>query len=215
MDDVSIGVEFLFQIMDGTHDLVFFDVGSFEGIFCMLADRIPDLQVYAFEPHPLTFKRLRGNVEQAESPNVQIFEIAVWNECGEATLKQPPTDNTDEHGLSTLGRPKRFGNAVRYPVKTITLDAFAVEQGIKKLDFLKVDTEGAELMVLQGARGLIDKHRPAFLMEMREGNTTQCGYRIKSIYDFLFKRDYHCCSAHTGRDWYFWWHDEHRPRRGE
>lgn len=202
--------------MDGIHNQVFFDVGSFEGAFCMLADRLPDLTVHAFEPHPLTVKRLVENIDQAALlENVQVWNLAVWYKCGEGVLKQPRTDNLAKHGLSTLGKPRRFKEGIRYPVALITLDAFAAEQGIERLDFVKVDTEGAELMVLQGAQELIEKHHPAFLMEMREQNTKQCGYRIKAIYDFLFNRNYCACSARTGRDWYFWWHDEHRPRRNE
>jgi FkbM family methyltransferase len=194
-----------------------FDIGAFEGDMCItLTKSIVGLRSYAFEPNPTTAQRLRKRVEKAGlQKDITVIESAVSDKVGLATLKQPDVEDTAHHGLSTIGTPARFKNAQRYEVATTTLDEFIKSREIEVVDFLKIDAEGAEALILEGAFDLIALWKPAIFIEMREVNTKQFGYKPRRIYNFMFRLDYYCCSAQTGRDWYFWYKGEHAPRRGD
>ncbi len=56
------------------------------------------------------------------------------------------------------------GSAQRYTVETITLDELTAD--FQSLDFIKIDVEGNELSVLQGASGLISRHQPTIVVEL-------------------------------------------------
>lgn len=194
---------------------VLFDIGAFEGDMCIeLTKRIVGLRSYAFEPNPTTATRLRKRIKKAGlQKDITVIESAVSNKTGVATLKQPDVEDTAQHGLSTLGTPARFRNALRYEVTTTTLDEFVKNRELEVVDFLKIDAEGAEALILEGAFDLIALWKPAIFIEMREVNTKQFNYKPRKIYNFMFRLDYYCCNAQTGRDWYFWYKNEHAPQR--
>lgn len=213
----STEIEFLYQRLRHIERPILFDIGAFQGDMCIaLVKRIVGLRCYAFEPNPNSALMLRRRVaKEGLQKDVTILELAVFDKVGTATLKQPDTDDIAQFGLSTLGRPNRFKDPIRHNVNTTTVDEFMVKYDIENLDFLKIDAEGAEAPILDGAANTIDRCKPAIFIEMREVNTKQFDYRPQRITRFMFGRDYYCCSAQTGRDWYFWYRDEHRPRRGD
>jgi adenylosuccinate lyase len=70
------------------------------------------------------------------------------------------------------------------------LDAFVVEQGIDRLDFVKADVEGAELRVLEGGVSTIEKLRPKFLLEIEERHVQRFGYGAQDVVSWLADREY-------------------------
>lgn len=126
------------------------DVGSHVGFWSFdLAQQFTT--VYAFEPAGPTFECLLKNVEEFD--NVRAFNLAVGNAKGTATVCNDKT------------RPGNSGSNYIMPgsgeVTIVTLDEF----GFEACDFLKIDVEGYELRVLEGARKLIKQHRPVISME--------------------------------------------------
>jgi hypothetical protein len=78
---------------------------------------------------------------------------------------------------------------VRVPVRR--LDDILAETEISKVDFLKVDVEGAELSVLYGALKLLHREsRPAMLVEVQDVRTRRWGYAAREILQFLARMDY-------------------------
>ena len=126
------------------------DVGAHVGFWCFdLAQRFAI--VHAFEPVPTTYECLRKNV--AEFDNVQTFNLAVGAEPGRCTI------HNDKK------RPGNTGSNFIVPgsgdVPVVTLDSF----DSPACDFLKIDVEGFELRVLEGARELIKRCCPVISME--------------------------------------------------
>lgn len=123
---------------------VIFDVGANVGMvtFQALAQR-PDLRLHAFEPNP-------GNAA-AWLRNREL------NPRGAATLKQAAVGATT--GSGTLVVPADSGSGFIKPgsgdVEVLTLDEYAAGAGIDRIDLLKLDVEGREFGVLQGATRLI------------------------------------------------------------
>ncbi|MBI3993659.1 MAG: FkbM family methyltransferase [Candidatus Lambdaproteobacteria bacterium] len=140
---------------------VVLDVGANEGGYAaqVLAQH-PGVQVYAFEPHPETFDRLSA---QAAQRGFKAFHLACGDQPGRITL----FDYAERDG-STHASVYRavFDDLHEAPVKAhevdvTTLDEFIRMHGLAHIDLLKIDTEGHELSVLQGAhealrRAMID-----------------------------------------------------------
>jgi FkbM family methyltransferase len=131
---------------------VLFDVGANIGEYSLDLLKIfgKDAGIYAFEPARATFERLRSNL--AAQPSVRAFQMGLG--AAEETLELfSPGDGSK---LASLHRRPAGGGIVEQ-VRVTTLDRFCAENGIEHIDLLKLDVEGHELSVLQGATGMIDR----------------------------------------------------------
>ena len=127
-----------------------FDVGAHYGETALaLRRRAPDASIHAFEPFPQSFARLRSSVKGR--PKIFCWQTAVADRVGEAELHLQGTDF--EFSLV----PSKGNGAQSVTVPITTLDRFATEHGIEHVDLLKTDTEGADLDVLRGAAGLLER----------------------------------------------------------
>lgn len=140
-----------------------FDVGANRGDFTGEYVRsYPDAQVHCFEPNPTTCETLRNRFKKF--PHVIIHNAAVSNDNGTADFccnKECATDSLlpPAPGWKEWvdGKSDALLLESRIPVKTITLDQFCRDQSIDEIDILKIDTQGAELLVLEGATGMLQK----------------------------------------------------------
>lgn len=132
------------------------------------AKEIPEAQVYAFEPHPHTFQKLKTAVRKLRQKNVQLFQAALshksgslklWDFADTAELKSTQPTST----LASLDRSvieKLHGQKAQgFVVKLETLDTVAKRLKLARIDLLKIDTEGHEYQVLQGAKHLLAAHK--------------------------------------------------------
>lgn len=112
----------------------------------------PEAQIYAFEPVPELFEQLKERTK--DQANVHCFQLALSNVQGTATLHVSSGAST---AASSLLEPydyvKDRPSVLFHPliVQTITLDQWAEEHGITKVDFLWLDMQGAELTVLKAS----------------------------------------------------------------
>ena len=123
------------------------DCGGNIGIFAAIAMDMGASRVLSFEPFP-------NNVElnKKNNPDVQVFDLAVTNKSGEVLeLLYTDTGNGGHTVISSEfdREPGHFQHKNIY-VKTITLNDIISENFIDHIDFLKIDTEGSELMILEG-----------------------------------------------------------------
>jgi FkbM family methyltransferase len=135
------------------------DVGANTDVFGI--DAFPAAQIYACEPHPLTFKKLKANYANSEkATRLQLFNIALSNKAGKMSLWDFADDAElkDTQPTSTLASLDRsvieelhHQSAKSYRVTVSTLDDFVKKNHINSIDILKIDTEGHELAVLHGA----------------------------------------------------------------
>jgi FkbM family methyltransferase len=124
-----------------------FDVGGNFGQSALKFSRaFPHATVLSFEPVPDSFHQLETRT--AKTPNVQAFNFGFGDAPGRFQIQIQP----DSQGNS-LSSKSSGGSAVE--VRLETVDAFAAENDIKPIDLLKIDVEGFELQVLQGASGML------------------------------------------------------------
>lgn len=143
----------------GSPPKVIFDVGANVGqTATTLAAQFPSAHVFSFEPDPQVFEQLRANV--ASMPNVSPHPIAFGAE--NATRSLFVTKSSEGSSLLPIAaEASRFSlggwaqSAGEKSVRVQRLDRFAAEHGIKTIDLLKSDTQGAELHVFEGAGDLL------------------------------------------------------------
>lgn len=178
------------DLLPNNEAFVVFDLGAQTGSFSLMAKFFPQSQWYAFEPILEASNALKDNLKLNKIQNVSVHQVAATNYSGKIVLNMP---RMDDWGLATIGsNVKRFVPAMSREVECIELDLFVEKRGIDKVHFMKLDTEGSELSILQGARKMILRDRPIILMEYNEINMSQCGVR---------KEDLHCFLKEMGYQW--------------
>ncbi len=137
---------------------VFVDIGSSEGDFALIAARIvgPTGRVHAFEPEPGNIATIEENVALNRFDHVTVHGMALSDHDGEAELHRSSVSGW--HSLLP-GLDHRDRDVVRVPVAR--LDSL----GLGRVDMKKIDVEGAEMAVLEGARETIARDRPVILLD--------------------------------------------------
>lgn len=161
------------QMLDGVYDAptvglierfvrpgaVCFDIGANVGAITFALARAagPGGRVYAFEPGPPTLRRLQRNV----SLNPSLKEVVSIHPVGLSDRPGSLLWSEDMENRGNAGLLHESGE--RVPV--VTLDDFCREQGVERVDFIKIDVEGMELEVLRGAESVLRRCRPVLYFE--------------------------------------------------
>lgn len=136
-------------------DEVVIDVGACFGSYTITA-LLQGAFVEAFEPHPLLYTELCHNVSINKlSARFHPVNKAVWSESGKI-LDLPQYD-------LAMVKPEAHAGQPMLKVMTVALDEY--ENELSRLDWIKIDVEGAEIEVLKGAAKLIEKFNPKILVE--------------------------------------------------
>ena len=146
---------------------VFLDVGAAFGQYTLLASRaVGDTgRVYAFEPDPVSFGLLCGNVKRNRLGNVTTAQIALGDAAGALDLYIGSPDNL---GTTSLSRP------YNHTGQTVRVDVVPLDQCLERVDLIKIDVEGAESLVIRGAEKVLAT-RPTLVIEFEETNQARFG----------------------------------------
>jgi FkbM family methyltransferase len=132
------------------------DVGANQGIYTLSTSRqAGDGKVFAFEPDPRLFAALKGNVERNAAQNVVLFNAAAASRPSELFLR-PGGLNQGDNRIVESGNGSR--DAIE--VTAVPLDSVIPDH---RVDLIKIDVQGFEFNVLQGAIQII-KANPALLI---------------------------------------------------
>lgn len=154
--------------------LVIADIGACEGEDTVrYARRFPRAQVFAFEPLPANQALVRENLARHGIANAELVPLALSDRAGEATFHvssgRPPElfagqDWNYGNKSSSLLAPAQAGpmhgwiefkEAITVP--TETLDGFCARRGLDRIDFIQMDVQGAEHLVLAGATTILPR----------------------------------------------------------
>jgi FkbM family methyltransferase len=159
------------------------DLGAHVGYFSLLFSVLvgPAGQVYTVEPNPENLKKIRSMIEANQLQNIRVFPFAASDQAGEV---QFITEHTGQMGhMATLPSENP---AAAVTVRAVRIDDLAGDQGIKRIDLIKMDVEGAELKALLGMAGLIGRCHPVIICEW---HPAVAGPDYQTIFDRL---GYHC-----------------------
>jgi FkbM family methyltransferase len=148
----------------------------------------PTGQVFAFEPQRIVFQTLCANLALNGLLNVHAFQAAASRAPG--SIAVPPVSYAEPGNYGGVG----LGGEVADPgagatagerVPVMTLDGLAIAGGPARCRLLKIDVEGMELDVLEGARALVETTRPIVYVENNDAA------RSPALITWLLARDYH------------------------
>jgi FkbM family methyltransferase len=130
------------------------DVGAYVGSYA-LAMRGRFAEVHAFEPYPAALECLRENLRDTD---IQVHGVGLFN----CETKAEFSANAAKMGFIRLGDGTGGGT-----IPLTTLDTIAETVDLHP-DFIKIDVEGADVLVLEGGASLIAKYRPVLMVEVKE-----------------------------------------------
>ena len=168
---------------------VVFDIGGNYGWYAIhIAKKFPNNEIFSFEPVPSTFTKLRENMTLNEVNNINAINIGLSNKRGEFVFYCDPMLTVN----ASLSNVNDNANALEVTCKVSVLDEYVSSNGIKKLDFIKCDIEGAELFALLGAKDSIIKFKPKIFVEMLRKWSAKFNYHPNDIILFLKELGYKC-----------------------
>jgi len=138
-----------------------FDVGANIGSHTLAFSRLvgPTGLVVAIEPERHNFYTLCGNVAVNNIRNVFCFQQALGKETGSIDI--PEIDEATTNNFGAIDLTRDYSKFPHYPVTLNTLDNI----GVDKCDFIKIDVEGMEKAVIEGAINKINKFKPILYVE--------------------------------------------------
>ncbi|KKM39490.1 hypothetical protein LCGC14_1564570 [marine sediment metagenome] len=169
------------------------DVGANQGFYTILMrKKVGDVgQVFAFEPSSLELMKLFDNLSlnNLNSGSCYITPLALSYHIGKSRYYENTEGHASRSSLAPLAKEVR-GKVLLTEVGTTTLDFLKGTAPLTRLDLLKIDTEGAELEVLRGARRTLKELKPTIIIEIADVCTRQFGYPSSYLVTFLEDHGY-------------------------
>ena len=164
------------ELVKYTKNKVVFDVGAYIGTHTIYISKFGSPEtVYAFEPDPKNFGLLKKNIEANSLDNVVPINKGVWEFDGTVSFKMADASN---RGVS------KVDHAGDTTIQVVSLDSFCSDG---RCDCIKIDIEGNELKVLEGARNIITDNHPILAIEVHGTKfefpdwLLELGYNVKKI----------------------------------
>jgi FkbM family methyltransferase len=164
------------------------DIGANAGYYSLVASvKVHSGKVYAFEPNPVTYKMLLENIQLNNIKNIYPLQLAVSSGEEEKDLFISDIDNT---GMTGLSKAENFSGKTAL-VKTVSLDYWVAQNKIGKIDFIKIDIEGGELLALQGMKNIVQFMRPGIFIECSDELLQRFGNNSQDMFSFFDDYEYH------------------------
>jgi FkbM family methyltransferase len=189
--DSGMMFQLLKRLMEQREEQVnFFDIGANIGWYTLnLAKTFEKVKFFAFEPIPMTFEKLKANVE-LNQVNVNLHNFGFSNQEQELTFYYYPEGSVN----ASAANLSESDNVQTIPCFVKKLDDFTAEKSLT-VDFIKCDVEGAELFVYQGGIESIKKNKPIIFTEMLRKWSLKFNYHPNAIIDLLCGIGYRCFTA--------------------
>jgi FkbM family methyltransferase len=145
----------------------FVDVGANIGIYtCVMANHVGSKgSIVAFEPMTENLAPLYQNIALNQLKNIEVQELALSNCPGSFNLYVPDSHQQGSSGCTQVWNPGDWVSVGTTSATTLDI-VFQKE----RLDFIKIDTQGHELKILEGAKSTIEQYQPFILCEVSEDN---------------------------------------------
>jgi FkbM family methyltransferase len=146
-------------------DRVSLDIGAFKGMYSY-AMMQHSRAVHAFEPNPNMYRMLEQRLG-GFAGRVTTHEVALSNVSGTAELRVPNRGSGFHHPRASLSTAAVSDDYTSTTIRTARLD----DLHIANVGFMKIDVEGFERQVLEGAAATIARDKPNMLIELEEEHT--------------------------------------------
>jgi FkbM family methyltransferase len=170
----------------------FIDVGAHIGSHTLRAAKLVGEQgrVIAVEPNPIIAARLRDNVAASGWSNIHVQEAACGEIEGKLRLYAGSDVNSGTASLSSELAGSHGGGGNWFEVAVLPLDQILRPLALQRIDIIKVDTEGAETIVLRGGEASIRKYRPVLMLETVDGHLRKMNSSLAELESLLSSLNY-------------------------
>ena len=159
---------------------VCYDIGGYRGYMSGVFALAGASRVVVFEPLPANVTRLKRLMELNPELPLQIEAMAVGKLDGEVTFKIMPDQSMGKLADSTFQAGRTAAQEI--PVQLTRLDTCVFERGLPRPNLMKIDVEGAEADVLDGAARTLKEFRPRILIEAHsEALSLQCREKLAAL----------------------------------
>lgn len=176
---------------------IIFDIGAHIGYHSIYFSRLvgKNGKIFAFEPHPKNIERLRLILEKNknELDNISVYDFAVSDKIGTEEFNLNEDIESGRSSGNFIGHADTFWDRSVYlekgfnktSVKTFSIDSLKDNLSIDKLpDIMKIDVEGAEYLVLLGAKQILKTKKPILFIEIHSI------LNMFNVASFLFSLEY-------------------------
>jgi len=165
----------------------FIDVGANFGLWSLYASLIiKNGKVFSYEPVSINYKRLLENIRLNNIKNIKTFKLGISNKEEELEIFIP-----EDLGSSSI---VSIYSKKTEKIKLKSLDNLDFEN----IKLIKIDVEGFELKVLEGAKQILKLQRPIIIIEIVESNLNSANSSSKEILNFLTSVNYSIYSYKNG-----------------
>lgn len=173
------------------NEAVFLDIGGNCGVYSLnVARRFPGAHSYCFEPVPTSQAMIRVNAEHnGFADRVTLVGAALGDEV--RTVRMTASYSAMDHLV--VGNVAEELSPLVIEVSMTTLDNFVAERALPRVDFIKCDVEGAELLVFKGGRTVLANLHPPIMLEIEARHTKRFGYSPEELDEFLRTFGYEVC----------------------
>ena len=188
-----------------------FDIGANVGLYSLnLYQRHRELEYYLFEPIPTTYAQLKKtqNLNQIDEDHYKTFNVGMSDAEGQIKFYVPAANeaasmvaNEDDFykkRSDSMGGYTGETNIEEVICQVTTLDSFVKQEKIKQIDFIKIDVEGNEKAVLEGAKDSIIKFRPLVYTELLRKHARRFGYHPNDVIRSMQTLGYDCVTMQDG-----------------
>lgn len=170
---------------------IFFDVGAHLGWYTLNASQVVGRKgkVYAFEPNPSVASWLGENCQLNNLKNVSIIKAPVADSVAAVDFWVGESD-----ALGSLSKANAIRGSTREAKKikiiSTTLDSFIKQRRIRKVKIIKIDVEGADLLVIKGGKNFLKRQAPYLIVEVFGLTWEKDRDRDKDIFSYLSRLGY-------------------------
>jgi FkbM family methyltransferase len=166
---------------------VCFDCGGWRGFFSGVMALAGASKVFTFEPLPANVAQLRKMIALNPDLPITLIEAAVTEQSGTLEFVAMPETSMGKLTTSPFQQDNQSGQKIQ--VRAVALDALLATGEVQPPAVMKIDVEGAELMLLRGARNLLATHSPKLFIEIHSPKLArdcctlleQLGYEIRVL----------------------------------
>ncbi len=144
-------------------------------------------KVISFEPHPVTHQKLLKNLSLNDFPQLIPLQKGLGDAKANFTISTIDEHNPGRNRILSEGKTeeREFEVLEQYQIEVDTLDSVVAELELKRVDLVKIDVEGFELKVLQGAQKVLSDFNPKLFIELDDNHLRSQGSSAKILLNFL------------------------------
>lgn len=164
---------------------IIFDVGANKGEWASrISHFIPESTIFAFEPIPITFQKLKHNLSDFQQ--VKLYNFGLSDQEETAKFYQFSANSLFSSKFDRI----EFREKTQVSVSLTTGDKFCLDSGIDFIDFLKIDVEGLEMAVLNGFEKMLSEKRIKLIQFEYGYMNIESRIFLKDFYNFLLPKGY-------------------------